>query len=397
MTYGKVLIVGAGPTGLVCALSLAKQGIDVEVYEKLPDRAYDLRASTIHPPTMEMLADLGVIDELIDQGLTSEFWQFRDRKTGPVAVFDMSLMKDDVKYPFRLQCEQFKVTAQLLLALKQFTNATIHFNHAAQSVKQDAYEVTLTLDHHGELVHAKGKYLIASDGASSVIRHCLNINFEGYTFPERFLILSTPYEFKEVMPDLSISNYISDPDEWLVMLRVKEFWRVLFPTIPGQDEKDIMNPKNLQRLLNNISQLDRDLEIAHQTLYHVHQRVATNYRVGRVLLAGDAAHINNPLGGMGMNGGIHDAVNLSEKLTRVMNGTDDSLLDQYTRQRRAVAIDYVQQWTVRNREIMKEKDPLVRKNNLDELRNLSKNKDLTIKYLRKTSMLASLEMAQSID
>ncbi|MEI6470163.1 MAG: FAD-dependent monooxygenase [Betaproteobacteria bacterium] len=393
----KVLIVGAGPTGLVCALSLAKKGIDVEVFEKLPDRAYDLRASTIHPPTMQMLADLGIIDELINQGITSPFWQFRDRKEGALAIFDMSVMKDDVKYPFRLQCEQFKVTAELLKSLKNYPNAKVNFYHEAKNVIQDENEVTLTLECQGNDIRVKGNYLIAADGASSIIRHCLNINFEGYTFPERFLILSTPYEFKDIIPDLSISNYISDPDEWLVMLRVKEFWRVLFPTIPGENEVDIMNASNLQNKLKNISNLESDMEIAHQTLYHVHQRVATNYRVGRVLLAGDAAHINNPLGGMGMNGGIHDAVNLSEKLISVLEGENDHLLDRYSRQRRTVAIDYVQQWTVRNREILKEKDPAIRKNNLDELRKLSENKELTLKYLRKTSMLASLELAESIE
>lgn len=391
-----VLIAGAGPTGLFCALKLARQGIRVSVFEALPDRALDLRASTIHPPTMEMLDEVGVMPQLLAQGLQSPYWQFRDRRAGCVAVFDLSLLKDEARFPFRLQCEQFKVTAALLGELQKLPSAEVHFNARASGVAQDEQGVVLCLDRQGESVRVTGDYLIGADGAGSAIRKAMNIEFEGFTYPERFLLVSTPHEFRDAMPDLALSNYVSDPEEWLVMLRVKDFWRVLFPTRPEETDAQVMEEASLQRRLAGICPLPGPLPIAHKTIYSVYQRVAARYRNGRVLLVGDAAHINNPLGGMGMNGGIHDAMNLADKLARVIRGADPGLLDRYARQRRAVALDYVQQWTHRNREILRETDPVVREVNLDELRRIASDAALARPYLRKTSMMASLDMARSI-
>ncbi len=392
----RVLIAGAGPTGLFSALTLARQGIPVSVFEALPDRAQDLRASTIHPPTMEMLDALGVMPRLIEQGLHSPYWQFRDRHAGPVAVFDLGLLKDEVRFPFRLQCEQFKVTAALLDELRKHAHASIEFDARAVDVTQSETGVTLFVDRGSERSAVQGDYLIGADGASSAVRSALNIDYEGFTYPERFLLVSTAYEFKEDMPDLSLSNYISDPKEWLVMLRVQDYWRVLFPTRPEESDEQVLGEESLRERLASLSPRAASLPIAHKTVYRVHQRVATTYRSNRVLLVGDAAHINNPLGGMGMNGGIHDAANLVDKLAQVLSGADEGLLDLYSRQRRAVALDYVQQWTHRNREILKETNPAVRQANLDELRDIASDPARALPYLRKTSMMASLDLARSI-
>ena len=395
-TAPHVLIAGAGPTGLVSALSLARRGIQVTVFEALPDRAVDLRASTVHPPTMEMLDSLGVMPRLLEQGLHSPYWQFRDRRTGPVAIFDLSLLKDEVRFPFRLQCEQFKVTAALLAELKKFPHASVRFNCQAKRLAQAGDSVTLFLSEGGEEFTAKGDWLIAADGASSAIRKSLEIPFEGFTYPERFLLVSTPYEFRDVMPDLNLSNYFSDPEEWLVMLRVQDFWRILFPTAEGESDAEVLDDAKIQQRLRSIAGQTQQLPVVHKTLYSVHQRVAQTYRSGRVLLVGDAAHINNPLGGMGMNGGIHDAVNLVEKLWQVIEGANDDLMDLYSRQRRAVSLDYVQQWTHRNRDILREIDPAVRQANLDELKSIAADPERARPYLRKTSMMASLDLARSI-
>lgn len=390
-----VLIAGAGPTGLVSALGLARRGVQVTVFEALPGRALDLRASTIHPPTMEMLDSLGIMPTLLAQGLHSPHWQFRDRQTGPVAVFDLSLLQDEVRFPFRLQCEQFKVTAALLAELDKLPNAQVRFNARAERVEQDASGVTLFLATQDGEQRVTGDYLIAADGASSAVRKSLGIEFEGFTYPERFLLVSTPYEFRQHMPDLNLSNYFSDPQEWLVMLRVQDFWRILFPTAEGETDEQVLSDERIQQRLRSIAGTTQPLPIAHKTLYSVHQRVAQEYRRQRVLLVGDAAHINNPLGGMGMNGGIHDAMNLVEKMAQVLEGGDEGLLDLYSRQRRAVALDYVQQWTHRNREILRETDPAVRRANLDELKAIADDPARARPYLRKTSMMASLDLARS--
>ncbi len=391
-----VLVAGAGPTGLVSAVALARRGARVTVFEALADRALDLRASTVHPPTMEMLDTLGVMPQLLTQGLHSPYWQFRDRHTGPIAIFDLSLLKDEVQFPFRLQCEQFKVTAALLAELRKYSHASVRFNARAQHVQQDEGGVTLFLSDRDEEFQASGDWLIAADGASSAIRRDLGIEFDGFTYPERFLLVSTPHDFCDRMPDLNLSNYFSDPKEWLVMLRVQEFWRILFPTAQGESDAEVLDDGRIQRRLRSIAGHTQLLPVAHKTLYSVHQRVAQIYRRERVLLVGDAAHINNPLGGMGMNGGIHDAINLVDKLSQVIEGGDEGLLDLYSRQRKAVALDYVQQWTHRNREILRETDPAARKANLEELKATAADPARARPYLRKTSMMASLELARSI-
>ena len=135
----------------------------------------------------------------------------------------------------------------------------------------------------------------------------------------------------------------------------------------------------------------------HRTLYKVHQRVAKNFRHGRVLLAGDSAHINNPLGGMGMNGGVHDAMNLCQKLLGVIQqGHSTDVLDRYERQRRSIAIEYINASTARNKKEIEERDPVARQKTQDELRAIAADPKAAKAYIRKTSMLDALERAEAI-
>jgi 2-polyprenyl-6-methoxyphenol hydroxylase-like FAD-dependent oxidoreductase len=393
----RVLIAGAGPVGLVGALDLARHGIAVTVVEAEPGLTQDLRASTFHPPTLDMLDALGVTGGLIGQGLIAPTWQYRDRAEGPVAIFDMGLLKDDTGHPYRVQCEQWKLTRLLYDALARYPHAEIRFGHRAVEVSQDADRAVLGLETPEGRVELAGRYVIAADGARSVLRKALDIAFEGFTFPERFLVVSTPFEFADRLPRLSYINYLSDPEEWLVLLRVKEFWRVLLPTSADEDDGALLSDAGIDTRLQRVVAAGRPYDVVHRTLYHVHQRVAARYRAGRVFLAGDAAHINNPLGGMGMNGGIHDALNLTEKLAEVLDGADAALLDRYERQRRPVAIEYVQQATVRNREVLNERDPAVRRRALDELRGIAEDPVKAREFLLRSSMIASLRKAASLD
>jgi 3-(3-hydroxy-phenyl)propionate hydroxylase len=366
------------------------------VVEAEPALTVDLRASTFHPPTLDMLDALGVTAGLIDQGLIAPTWQYRDRMEGPVAIFDLGLLKGETGHPYRVQCEQWKLTRLLYEALGRFSHAEVRFGHRAAGVRQENGVVTLLADGPKGPTELSGRYVIAADGARSAIRKALGIAFEGFTFPERFLVVSTPFEFAEPLPRLSLINYISDPEEWLVLLRVKEFWRVLLPTGADEDDATLLSDAGIEARLQRLVATGRPYPIVHRTLYHVHQRVAARYRAGGVFLAGDAAHINNPLGGMGMNGGIHDALNLTEKLAAVIGGADEALLDRYERQRRPIALDYVQQATIRNRQVLSERDPAVRRGVLDDLRNTAADPSLARDFLLRTSMIASVRKAASL-
>ena len=392
-----VLVAGAGPVGLVAAAALADAGIPVTVVEaerELPD---GLRASTFHPPTLDMLDRFGVSQILIDQGLICPQWQFRDRRDGPIATFDLSLLQGETNHPYRLQCEQWRLTR--LLRDRLVANADVSFLYDARAVEasQDAAGVALTIKRpDGTRDVLRGSWLIGADGARSAVRKSAGIGFEGQTIPELYLTCSTPFQYQDAMPDLSNIAYISDSEEWFVLLRTASLWRLLLPTDAAEPEEVMLSDTRIQQRMQDVLPKAGAYEIRHRTAYRVHERVADCYVRGRMLLAGDAAHVNNPLGGMGMNGGIHDAFNLAEKLAQVWQGGDPALLGRYERQRRQVALDVVQQQALRNRATLNQRDPAMRRAALEELRATADNPARHKDYLLRTSMIASLRALDEI-
>lgn len=392
-----VIIVGAGPVGLVAALALLDGGIPVTVLEATADLAEDLRASTFHPPTLDMLDRFGVTPKLTEQGLICPHWQFRDRKQGVIATFDLGLLGDETAHPYRLQCEQWKLTRAVRAQLDANPDCTLITDIRAETVSQDADGVTVDAVHaDGSSERFRGRYLIGADGARSVVRKSLDVNFEGMTIPEIFLSLSTHFKYHEAIPDLANIAYVSDPEEWLVLLRTPSLWRVLLPTDPNQTDEEIMDPAHVEARLQQVMPSDAPYDVVHKTAYRVHERVADRYVHGRIFLAGDAAHLNNPLGGMGMNGGIHDAMNLAGKLIEVWQGADPYLMGRYERQRRKVALETVQAQALRNRQILNSTDPAERSAYYDDLRATVDDPARHKAYVMRSSMLQSLRDLEDV-
>ena len=392
-----VLIAGAGPVGLVSALVLGSAGVRVTVVEAADDLNVDLRASTFHPPTLDMLARYGLTDALIAQGLVARYTQQRDRKEGLIAEFDMHTLKGDTDFPFRVQCEQWKLTQLIKAKLDPMPDVQLLFGTRIEAISQTDSHVVAHVSTDGQAHVLEADYLIGADGASSAVRKSLGIEFEGFTYPERFLVVSTAFEYADHLPHLSYVNYCSDPHEWCVLLRVPTLWRVLFPTRVDESDEEVMGDASVQQRLQDLLPQATPYETVHRTLYKVHQRVAKNFRQQRVFLAGDASHINNPLGGMGMNGGVHDAMNLCDKLLAVLQrGAHDDVLDRYERQRRTIAIEYINANTARNKKEIEERDPLVRRKTHDELRAIAADPVASRAYLRKTSMIDALIRAEAI-
>jgi 3-(3-hydroxy-phenyl)propionate hydroxylase len=384
--HDRVLIVGGGPVGSVAALLLAQRRIPVTVLERADNVVLDYRASTIQPPTLDLLEECGAAQAMVEMGLICPLMQYRDRQQGKIVEFDMSALKNDTRHPYRLQCEQFKLVGWVYPELRKIPGVELLMSHEVTSVTQSADEVVV--EANGKSF--KGDYLIAGDGGRSFVRKALDIEFEGFTYPEHFLVAGTRYDFKAHM-DICSVNYTADPDEWYVLLEIPDMWRIVAPVDANVEPDEAMQEQYLQNCLQNLLPRPEPYEIVVKAIYRVSQRVAATYRRGRAFLAGDAAHINNPLGGLGLNGGLHDVVNLTGRLARVWHGeAAESELDGYEPQRKPEAVNAILGQTGRNKKLMEERDPVVRAKNLDEWRTLGTSKERTYQHLLETSMIASL-------
>jgi 3-(3-hydroxy-phenyl)propionate hydroxylase len=345
----EVLVAGGGPAGIVAGVALAAAGIDVVVLEAGTQPATDLRASTLHPPTLDYLAELGLAQELYPIGLRSPLYRYFNRQTGSCIEFDLGEIADVSEHPYRLQCEQWKLTdagSRRIAARMRFSSRVT----GAEEGDDGVYVQADTPD-GPKTYHAR--YVIACDGASSVLRKSLGVEFDGFTYEEKFLCLSTLAPIEERLPEVCNVNYMSDPKEWLVLLRAPSAWRVLVPAPLTTPDSELVSEVKKNEVFARLLKTDEDIETLHRTIYRVHQRVAQSYRVGRIILAGDAAHLNNPLGGFGMNSAIHDVRNLVDKLTRILKrGGSEDLLDLYERQRRTVMAEFIQTQTIRNKRAM---------------------------------------------
>jgi 3-(3-hydroxy-phenyl)propionate hydroxylase len=401
------IVVGCGPVGAVMALALSVREIPVMLLEAEPAPVEDHRAATIHPPTVEMLFELGLKDEAFSEassgGLLAPLFHFRDRVTGDlVGAFDVRMLDGEVRCPFVLQWEQHKLVQAALRKLQASPLAEIRFSARVVGLEQDSDHVDVTIQNAmGEAEHLRAKYLIGADGGRSAVRQLAGIAFEGFTWPERFIKIATTFDFEVSGRGYCTRNYFSDPDEWLNLFKVKGdgtgLWRGVFPVPTHEPDESAISLEGVQRRLHQVYRKSGDYEIAHHQLYTVHQRVASTFNKGRVLLAGDSAHVNNPIGGLGMNSGIHDAMNLAEKLNDIFNGhADPTVLDRYSRQRRKAQTDFVQAQSIANKQTLEERDPLVRRRHLDGLRHTSEDVTLHKQFLYRSLMFDSLRAANAV-
>jgi 2-polyprenyl-6-methoxyphenol hydroxylase-like FAD-dependent oxidoreductase len=389
----RVLIAGAGPVGLVAAANLVRRGVPVTVFEAGPELSRESRASTFHPPTLDMLAELGAAEPLLAQGLLAPRFQYRTKREGMLAQFDFGVIADATRHPYRVQSEQFRLTRILYDQLRIQPGFAIEFDAPIVQVSQQQTGVEIAVRRQGSAESRTGRWLIGADGARSAVRRSLDIEFEGFTWPERFLVVSTPFDFSKVIPDFAPVSYVADPNRWHFLLQIPGLCRVMFPVWSEESDEIALSHAFVASLMATVVPGVSDYEVAHVTLYKVHQRVAKTFRLGRVFLAGDAAHVNNPLGGMGMNGGIHDAMNLTTRLANVWHGSaPDIELTKYERERRLITLEHIQGQSIRN------------KRNLESdgiefgraLRHIAGDPVRTREYLLSVSMIASLERAAEL-
>eukprot|EP01062_Namystynia_karyoxenos_P080416 TRINITY_DN865_c0_g2_i1.p1 TRINITY_DN865_c0_g2~~TRINITY_DN865_c0_g2_i1.p1 ORF type:complete len:480 (+),score=213.39 TRINITY_DN865_c0_g2_i1:82-1440(+) len=389
-----VVICGHGPAGTMLALYLARHRIPVVLLEKEGSLPRDLRASTFHPPTIEMMAAVGIADECIAKGLRVNNYQYRDRRTGEVADFDMGLLADETPYPFRLQLEQWEMVLIGHNKLKRDYADLVDIRLATRVnwIEQAAGGCTVHVENPIRVEAIEASFVVGADGASSTVRKLLRIPYSGFTYDERFLVLSTQFPFERVFDGLSPVNYIADPDEWCVVLKTDKSWRVLIPTRPEQSPAEIMSEKWCQERLQHLWRRGEPYSIDHRGMYAVHQRVAERYYSGRAVLVGDACHVHNPLGGMGLNGGVHDAWCIAQKLARILKQGADYAAEfrDYDQHRRLLSQAFIQRHTIDNKALMESTDPEVQRRRQADFMRKAGDRGLAKEFLMERAMITLL-------
>jgi len=398
----KVIVAGAGPVGAVLALALARGGLQVTLLESERVIEDSPRAATVHPSTLDMLGDLGLMNEVLARGLVCRYFDHWDRPSRTlIARFDHDVLRDDTAHPFVVQIEQHKIVGMVLARLGSFDDVDVRLGSRITGFEQDVSRVTVTAERDGETEQLTADYLIGTDGGRSTVRKLAGIEFEGYTWPERFLVLTTAFDFQAEW-DCSFRSYFADPDEWVNLFKVAGDdglgrWRAVFPTTLDEADEDALSDAAIARRLSKLALgANPAAQLLHRKLYRVHQRVATSFRAGRVFLAGDAAHVNNPIGGLGMNCGIHDAVELASVLTEAGPSADHAALDRYNTRRRPLNVEFIQQQTIANKKRLEEKDPAQRQARAADLAATAADPRRHRQFLLRSSLLASVAKAKTL-
>lgn len=378
---------------MTAAAALAREGIETVVVERSPRPQTDWRASTFHAATLQLLQGIGIAPAMLAEGLRVPRYQFRDRRAGLIAEFDLTLLADETPFPFRLQLNQQRLVELLWERLASEPHVDLRFGTEVLSTRQVEDGVEVTVRTPTGTATFVGDYVIGADGASSTVRKSVGTPFEGFTYEERFLIASTPWDMRTKLPGIAEVNYISDPEEWLFILRTPDAWRVLWPVPADVDDTTALSDAEVQRHFQGVAHSESAYPVIDTQLYRVHQRVAESFRAGRVLLIGDAAHVNSPVGGVGLNSGIHDAFDLTRRLSRIRAGAadPDAELDAFAEVRRQVAVEYVQADTQRNTDRLREKDPELRRRSERELKDLAATPARARAWLRRVSLLESIQ------
>lgn len=406
----RIIIVGGGPVGMITALRLAQLDIPVVVLDAQAETPTAHRAATTHSSTLDLLDTVGLTDAIIEHGLTARYFQYRYRTTNEVfAEFDFGRLADESNHPYAVQLEQHKTVAIALAAAEKFPHFEFHREQTVSEVINEAdFAEVVTETPDGSKQTWRGRYVIGCDGGRSTVRKSQGIGFPGFTWEERFIIVASYFDY-EAADDYRYRNYLADPGQWCSVFKIpgpegpdnkNGMWRNLFPIITDDPDDVVTSEPYIRNMINTCFPYAKDLEIVHSNLYSVHQRVAESFHKNRIMLAGDAGHINNPLGGMGMNSGIADGLNLAEKVGQVWRGevTDDqALFAQYDRQRRPLAQKYVQAQSIQNKETLQAKDPEKATARFEEMRKTAEDPKRHKAFLMNASLINMVREAAAIE
>jgi 3-(3-hydroxy-phenyl)propionate hydroxylase len=333
-----ILVIGGGPVGMCLALALVAAGRQVEVFEAEPQLQSDLRGAAYHPPTLELFERWGILDEVRAAGVEVRelcYWERSTREC--VARFDYRLIANDARFPFRLHCMQHVLCGIAAARLARSPLARIHLGHRFVDLQQDELGVVARFSTATGEREVAGDFLCGADGAHSAVRKRLGLAFNGVSHEDRFLVLNGSFDIDRDLPGLAPINYVFDPDEWVILLQLPGFRRIVFRARPEETDEAMRSPAGVAARLRGLVGREVDYALISQAIYRVHERVAESFHCGRSVILGDAAHINNPAGGMALNAGLQDAADLARTIAAIDDGAEPASLADYTTRRREQA------------------------------------------------------------
>ena len=368
-----VLVSGAGPVGLVAALELARAGIRVVVVDSEAAIRNEPRAVVYHSPVVERLDALGLLEDLKEVGVLKQAYHYWTRDHTLLGHISFAVLHpDDTAYPFNLHLGQPAFAAIILRHLLRVPGAEVRWRHRVSGVSQDENGVTVTLDSPDGERQMRSKWLIGADGAHSGVRRALDLKLEGVTHPEWFIATNVRFDFEA--HGFGQSNLVLDPDHWAIIPKIDQsgLWRCTY-----REDGTLSEDEARRRLPERYALFHPRLAACEPEAvspYRVHDRCTENFRIGRVLLAGDAAHLINPIGGLGLTGGILDAVPLGRSLVEVMAGRRaEHVLDAWAHERRRVFHDVTVPTAQENRRRIGERDPQRRRADVQRIRHITEN------------------------
>ncbi|WP_127131201.1 NAD(P)/FAD-dependent oxidoreductase [Georgenia sp. SYP-B2076] len=381
---GHVLVAGAGPVGILNALGLARAGIPVTVLERSPGVVPSPRAMVYHWSVLDGLERLGVYDAAVARGFLKQDYTYKVHKTGEEINYGLQSLEGLVRHPTNLHLGQHVLVEVALEALAAYPHAEVLWDHKLVSLTQDGDGVTVVAQAPDGPRSLRGSWLIGADGARSAVREALGIEFEGFTWPERFVATNVRYPFEA--KGFSQTTMLIDDAFGAIISKIDNsgetgLWRYTYCEDASLPEEGVL--ERLPRFLQEVLPDQEGFELDAHSPYRMHQRAATRFRDGRVLLAGDAAHSTNPTGGLGLTSGLFDTYVLQEALAAVIKGeAEESVLDEYARERRRVFVEVASPAASNNKRLVYHStDPARLEQDLTELRALETDHEAVVRRL----------------
>lgn len=346
-----VIVIGGGPVGFINALGLAQAGVRVSVIEAEPQIIQSPRAAVYFWSVLDGLARLGILAEAEAAGVRKQDYTYLVRRTGERIEYSMEVLAGHTPHPYNLHLSQDRLADIAMRKLRTVSNASVRFGTRLERLQQDADGVTLSVATARETQELRARWVIGADGAGSTVRRQLDLSFEGTTWPERFVATNVYCDFERY--GYARATFVIDErfGAVIVILNNAGLWRCTYMEDAALAEETFL--QRLPQVYQTILPDQGCYRLERASPYRMHQRSAQRYRVGRVILAGDAAHVTNPTGGLGLTSGLLDSYALYPALAAVvLEGADDEVLDRYAAARRDVFVNRVSPQATANKRLV---------------------------------------------